>query len=71
MALKDIIEKVLEFNPEFERDNLIVRTDGRIEYNCKHSCGHTVYSPNKDYIHGCDGCCKNYNVVLPKDLNSQ
>jgi hypothetical protein len=71
MKLKEIIEKVLEKNPEFNKGNLTIRADGRIEYICAHEIGHTVYSPNNDYIHGCDRCCKKYNIIFPEDLDSQ
>ena len=42
------------------------RSDGRIEWVCKHGIGHTVYAPAikqadgsyyRNYRHGCDGCC--------------
>lgn len=38
-------------------EDLQYRADGRIEWVCEHGVGHTIYSPNGDYIHGCDGCC--------------
>lgn len=71
MEIKDIIEKILEENPKFEKDNLLVRLDGRIEYDCGHGMGHTVYSPDNDYIHCCDRCCLEYKIISPEDLNSQ
>ena len=49
------------------------RIDGRLEYICPHGIGHTVYAPPilqddgtyyRDYVHGCDGCCK--NVIIPR-----
>ncbi len=39
-------------------NHLNKRIDGRIEWICEHGVGHTIYSPNGNYIHGCDGCCK-------------
>jgi hypothetical protein len=71
MKLKKIIELVLEKNPNFNKDNLVVRADGRIEYDCGHEVGHTVYSPHNDYVHGCDRCCENYTILFPEDLSSQ
>jgi len=42
--------------PESE---FLTRTDGRIEWICKHRIGHTVWFPKgSDGVHGCDGCCK-------------
>lgn len=35
------------------------REDGRIEWHCEHDVGHTVYSPDGFYVHGCCGCCRN------------
>jgi len=52
-----------------KKDSLIRRTDGRLERLCAHGIGHTISIPKsvkgkKDkeawWIHGCDGCCKNY-----------
>ncbi|MBT3691545.1 hypothetical protein HOG16_04875 [Candidatus Woesearchaeota archaeon] len=52
------------------KENLVFRLDGRIEYECEHDVGHPVYSPDGDYLHGCctDRCCENYNLVFPKDF---
>jgi len=64
-----IIEEILKQNPQIKKEDLIFRSDGRIEWGCEHGIGHTVYSPNKDYIHGCDGCCKKlkiYEIVSEK-----
>lgn len=49
------------------------RSDGRIEWVCKHGIGHTVWVPklkNKKeekvwWVHTCDGCCKSKEI---KDL---
>ncbi len=68
MNYETIIQKILEENPDFERENLTVRLDGRIEYGCEHGVGHTVYSPNNDYVHGCDRCCEGYTIISPGDL---
>jgi len=71
MKSDSIIERILGKNPDFDRERIAVRMDRRIEYDCGHGIGHTIYSPNKDYIHGCDGCCENYTILIPEDLNSQ
>jgi hypothetical protein len=39
-----------------EEYNLLRRSDGRIEVHCSHGIGHTVFSANNNYVHGCDGC---------------
>ena len=38
------------------------RGDGRLERICEHGVGHTVadLSKNKNFVHGCDGCCRDY-----------
>lgn len=42
-----------------EEMNLTYRADGRIEWTCPHSIGHTVYYPTgSDAVHGCDRCCQ-------------
>ena len=55
---KHIIELAKKFNkPEKE---FLIREDGRIEWQCKHGVGHTVwYPPGSDGIHGCckGRCC--------------
>lgn len=36
------------------------RGDGRLERICAHGIGHTVstrYASNNNWVHGCDGCC--------------
>ena len=71
MERKDIVDKILETNPDFDRENITIRLDGRIEYGCEHGVGHTIYSPNGDYLHGCEGCCDKYTILYPEDLNSQ
>lgn len=45
-----------KYNKKPEEFN--IRADGRIEWVCKHGVGHTVFSANGDYTHGCDGCCE-------------
>ena len=46
---------------DLELEDLQYRSDGRIEWVCEHGIGHTVYSPGKNYIHGCDGCCERFS----------
>ncbi|MBT3395444.1 hypothetical protein HOA59_00980 [archaeon] len=67
MDIEEIIEIVMELDPEMDPKNLIYRADGRIEYSCEHGVGHTIYSSQNDYTHGCDGCCKDYNLFFPND----
>jgi hypothetical protein len=45
----------------------LVRYDNRLERICEHGIGHTVGHQDTDqlsnptmWIHGCDGCCKDY-----------
>ena len=40
-----------------KEEELNFRVDGRIEWVCEHGVGHTIYSENDNYIHGCCGCC--------------
>ena len=46
-----------------DKENLLIRGDGRVEWVCEHGCGHTVSVPFKYkdewawWSHGCDGCC--------------
>ena len=47
-----IIEMVKKYNLSESEFNL--RTDGRVEWVCKHGVGHTVFGEG---THGCDGCC--------------
>lgn len=56
--------------PKFIYD--IVREDGRLERVCKHGIGHTVghvrakeLAEDWIWIHGCDGCCREYAKMLP------
>lgn len=59
-------------DPVIPKDILfdLVREDGRLELHCVHGIGHTVgyrgpKKPDDDYmyIHGCDGCCRNYKTM--------
>ena len=55
----EFIKKFLKDNPDIKEDQLNLRADGRVEWICEHGVGHTIYSRNNHYEHGCDGCCKN------------
>jgi len=46
-----------------KKKNIYNRTDGRIEWICEHGVGHTIYSPNNNDVHGCDGCCSKLNHI--------
>lgn len=60
----DIIEYIISLNPHLDGiGKWIARADGRIEWVCPHGVGHTAYSPNGDYVHGCDGCCETFGLV--------
>lgn len=57
--------------PDFIYD--IVREDGRLERLCPHGIGHTVghrdASQLRDrytWVHGCDGCCNDYERMKPR-----
>ena len=46
-----------------EKTDITHRSDGRIEWACKHGVGHTIAVPTNHkndwtwWSHGCDGCC--------------
>lgn len=52
------------------KNEFLVRADGRIEWACEHGIGHTVWAPESQgkagYVHGCDGCCSRLKDVFPK-----
>lgn len=59
-----IEKEFLKKNPTVEERELNWRDDGRLEWVCEHGIGHTVYAPpSSDFVHGCDGCCKNIIVL--------
>ena len=46
----------------------LTRSDGRLERHCEHGIGHTVghirgyLKATWETIHGCDGCCRDYET---------
>lgn len=69
MKIEEVAKK-LNVNIE----SLQYRMDGRIEWVCEHGCGHTVFAPKvkqddgtyyENYLHGCDGCCKDIKRFKP------
>ena len=62
MTIKQIAKKYNKPEKEFG-----YRDDGRIEWYCEHGIGHTVWSPDNNYIHGCDGCCRKLKEILKKN----
>jgi len=56
----DELKKKLANDFDVKIEELNVRADGRIEWVCEHSVGHTIWFPKgSDSVHGCDGCCQN------------
>lgn len=67
----DMMKIELEFrrmNPY--RTTLLWRADGKLEWMCEHGVGHTVWHPEGfDFMHGCDGCCKDVKVLKKYDVS--
>ena len=72
-----IVDQILKLNPNITIDDLYGRSDGRIEWICSHGTGHTVYSPNNNYTHGCCGitegnkligCCSKIKIIGDQDV---
>ncbi len=63
--LKDIIDNLCK-KYNITNDDIIVRTDGRIEWRCEHGVGHPIHVPKHyqdwGWVHGCDGCCSNLKI---------
>ena len=58
-SVHESIENIfLRRNPQCKREELNWRADGRLEWVCKRGIGHTVFSMEDYWTHGCDGCCK-------------
>jgi len=55
---KSIEDIFLRRNPSCKREHLLWRVDQRLEWTCSHGVGHTVFSLDNNFTHGCDGCCK-------------
>lgn len=53
-SIKKFIRENNIKNPD---SKLSFRSDGRIEWICEHGIGHTIFSENNNFVHGCDGCC--------------
>jgi hypothetical protein len=58
MNKKEIIQEFLSNNLECTIDDVEFRFDGRLEWFCECGIGHTVYSPDKNFVHGCCGHCR-------------
>ena len=56
----------VKLNPHVCNADLSWRLDGRLEWTCERGVGHTVWCPH-DYIHGCDGCCKEVKTLEIKE----
>ena len=61
---RKIEKQFLKHNPDLRSEDLKWRAGGRLEWVCypkeegqEHGMGHTVYAPDDNYDHGCDGCC--------------
>lgn len=58
-SVHESIENIfIKRNPQCILKELLWRGDQRLEWHCKHGIGHTVFSPEGYFVHGCDGCCK-------------
>ncbi|KKK88699.1 hypothetical protein LCGC14_2740530 [marine sediment metagenome] len=73
-SVHDLIEDIfLKRNPKCDREDLNWRIDGRLEWLCEHSIGHTVFTMDEHWTHGCDGCCDlvtfSIKFNVPKDEN--
>lgn len=43
---------------------LHIRSDGRVEWICKHGIGHTIWYPKgSNAIHTCDNCCSKLKMT--------
>lgn len=65
-SIEDIF---LRRNPGCKRQDLFWRLDGRLEWKCEHGTGHTIFSMNDHWTHGCDGCCKDLTRFSIKFYN--
>jgi len=62
--IDEIIEHFLVNNPKVSRSDIHYRRFERhcLEWICPHGIGHPFWDAQNNYIHGCDGCCKNINI---------
>lgn len=68
----EYLEKFFRLNPHLKANQKIVhRADGRLEWICEHGVGHTIYSNEAFYIHGCDGCCKNIRIPQLEEIKGK
>ena len=54
--MNKFVKDFCELNNCTELD-IIYRMDGRIEWVCENGIGHTIYSRDNNYVHGCNGAC--------------
>jgi len=61
--LKELAKKF-----KVKEEELLVRADGRVEWQCSHGIGHTIYAPPfSDFVHCCDRCCDKFDKILAKE----
>jgi len=71
MTTKNVIkmEAREEVAKRYKKEELNYRSDGRLEWVCKHGIGHTIWYPKKmgsaGGVHGCDGCCRKQPLSSP------
>jgi hypothetical protein len=64
MNKKKFVKEFCKLNKCTE-DDIIYRMDGRVEWVCEDGIGHTIYSLDNNFVHGCDGCCS--KLKFPKE----
>lgn len=65
---EEIEKRVIHANPDIEEEHLKWRIDKRIEWICECGVGHTLFSADDVFIHGCCGCCEDKEIVESKQL---
>jgi len=59
----EVWDTIIRINPTLKEGELGLRIDGRVEWQCEHGVGHTVWVEPKYrkqkawWSHGCDNCC--------------
>jgi len=48
-----------------DEDDIVYRMDGRVEWVCEDGIGHTIYSLDNNFVHGCNGNCS--KLKFPKE----